>query len=362
MAVGSVKGGQQDGHVLSAGWIFDLVEKILVESGAAAPAANAMADAITEAHLRGVETHGLRRVRPYVARIRSGGVAAQAEPRIEEKGAFISVDGCNGIGHYVGIVAADAVSKSAAKHGISIAAIKNSNHFGFAGYYATRIAAHRQIGIVISNGQVCVGPVGAQRALLSNNPLAIAAPTDRDDRFLELDFATSVTSRANVVEAAKSGDSIPAGWAQDRNGQPTLDPKAALTGSLLSFGGNKGFALLLALEAITGVLAGGAYADLVASKEAMPNSPEGTAHTFLAVDLSHAMPTSDFTSRLSDMFSRLHSLPMADNLAPPRYPGERRWRLRLERLNAGVRVSAAEFDDIVSLAREFGVNNSPIAT
>jgi LDH2 family malate/lactate/ureidoglycolate dehydrogenase len=314
-----------------------------------------MADAIAEAHLRGVETHGLRRVRPYVARIKSGGVVGTAEPKIETHDAFVVADGCNGIGHYVGSVIADAVGESTAKHGISIGVVKNSNHFGFAGYYATRIAARGQIGIVISNGQVSIGPAGTLRAFLSNNPLAIAAPISLPDRYLELDLATSVTSRANIVEAAQRGRSIPEGWAQDQNGKPTQDAQAALAGTLLPFAGARGLALLLALEAISGVLAGGAYADLVASKEATPGSPEGTAHTFIGIDLAHAMPVADYADRLTDMLSRFLALPMAGGSHPLRYPGERRWRLRAERLVNGIELPIAEFNDIASLARENGI-------
>jgi LDH2 family malate/lactate/ureidoglycolate dehydrogenase len=104
-----------------------------------------------------------------------------------------------------------------------------------------------------------------------------------------LDLATSVTSRANVVEAARSGGLLPDGWAQDENGMPTRDPASALAGSLLAFGAEKGCGLLVALEALTGVLSGGAYADQVSSKEASPDAPEGTAHTMIAIDLEKAI-------------------------------------------------------------------------
>ena len=117
------------------------------------------------------------------------------------------VDGRNGIGHHVATETARAVSAAARQFGVAIALVHNSNHFGFAGYYATLIGQWGQISIVTSNGQVCVAPAGATEAMLSNDPLAIAAPTGRDDTFLEMDLATSVTSRANVVEAAKSSAS-----------------------------------------------------------------------------------------------------------------------------------------------------------
>jgi L-2-hydroxycarboxylate dehydrogenase (NAD+) len=205
---------------------------------------------------------------------------------------------------------------------------------------------------------VCVAPEGASKALLSNNPLAIAAPTERNDAFLEMDLATSVTSRANVVESAKSGTPLPAGWAQDSGGNATRDPTAALAGSLLAFGGSKGFALLVALEAITGVLTGGSYADQVSSKESSPNAPEGTAHTMIAIDLEKAIGGKHYERRLDDMFNRLRNLPTGVNATALRYPGERRWQLRRQRLRDGIPLSLSDLNDLLALAGELGVKTT----
>jgi LDH2 family malate/lactate/ureidoglycolate dehydrogenase len=340
----------------SANWLKALVGNILCKAGARAEAAEAMAAAIVEAHLRGVETHGLRRLRPYVGRLRSGGVDGTAKPEIEARQALLMIDGRNAVGHYVAGVAAKAVSDAARQSGVAIGLIRNSNHFGFAGHYATLIAEQGQVGIVTSNGQVCVGPAGAMKALLSNNPLAIAVPTGRSDAFFELDLATSATSRANIVEAARCGGFLPEGWAQDAQGQPTCDPAAALEGSLLAFGGGKGFGLLLALEAITGVLAGGAYADQVSSKEAAPNAPEATAHMMIAIDLGQSIGRDAYTQRLDDMLERLRKLPTAENAEPVRYPGARRWQLRHERLGEGIPLTASDLVDLLALAQELGID------
>lgn len=325
-------------------------------SGANEQAAEAMADALTEAHLRGVETHGLRRLRPYIARMQSGGVEAAADPHIVDAGSMLRVDGRNGIGHHVAKRAAEAVSAAAAKSGIAIALVRNSNHFGFGGYYATQIARAGQIALVTSNGQVFVAPEGRTKALLSNNPFAIAAPMGKPDAFLELDLAMSVTSRANIVQAAKEGKPLAPGTAQDRHGKPTSDAAAALEGTLLALAGDRGFGLLFAIESITGVLAGGeAYADRVSSKEASPNAPEGTAHTLIAIDLESAFGADSYSARLNEMIARLHALPGATDARPVRYPGERRWTLRKQRLRDGVPLTKAERADLAELAKEFAI-------
>jgi len=343
--------------VRPAQWVRATTNDILLAAGARAEAADAMAQAITEAHLRGVETHGLRRLRPYLARIRSGGVDPRAEPLITRHGALLMVDGRNGIGHYVAAETARTVVEAAREHGVALGLVHDSNHFGFAGYYATMIAERGLIGIVISNGQVCVGPEGATKPYLSNNPFAIAAPTGKSDAFLELDLATSVTSRANIVEAARTRDVLPPGLAQDAEGHPTRDAAAALGGSLLAFGGQKGFAFLVALEAITGVLTGGAFADQVSSKEASPNAPERTAHTLIAIDLDKGIGGSSYRHRLDDMLSKLCSISTAEG-AKIRYPGERRWQLRRERLRDGIPLARPDLDALLEAASDFKIKTS----
>ncbi len=353
-------GGAGPRTLRTASWIRHTTAMILGRSGAGAEAADAMADAIVEAHLRGVETHGVRRLRPYVGRIRSSGVDGNAHPLITRHGGILHVDGRNGIGHYVATAAADAVAVAAQQHGVAVALVRNSNHFGFAGHYATMIASKQQVGIVTSNGQVCVGPEGAKRAVLSNNPLAIAAPVDEADAFVELDLATSMTSRANVVALAKTGGVLPPGIAQDREGAPTQDAARALEGSLLAFGGMRGFGLLLAIELITGILSGGAYADLVSSKEAAPDAPERTAHTMIAIDIDKAIGVQSFRERIGDFIARVAGVPVNPQAAPVRYPGQRRWNLRRERMRDGIPLTSGDVRELEELARELRVSLTPI--
>jgi Malate/L-lactate dehydrogenase len=130
----AAKQAARESLVRSAQWVRNLVNSCVQAAGGSPESASAMAEAITEAHLRGVETHGLRRLSPYIARIRSGGVQANARPQISAAKALLHVDGRNGIGHHVASVAARAVSEAAREFSIAIALVKNSNHFGFAGY------------------------------------------------------------------------------------------------------------------------------------------------------------------------------------------------------------------------------------
>lgn len=324
------------------------VDRVLATHGVPSAAAEALADHIVEAHLRGVETHGIRRLKPYLARIRAGGVDAAVDPRFEADGSVIRVDGRNGIGHHVARIAAKNVCAAARRHGSAVALVRNSNHFGFAGYYATQIAAEGMVGLVTSNGQVVLGPDGARKAIFSNDPVAVGASID-DGAFFELDMATSVTSRARIGMAAERGETIAEGLALDENGRPTRDAKAAMKGVLLPFGGAKGFAFVTAIELLTGILGGGRYADQVASKEADASAPEGTCHFLMAIDLEKAIGRDAFVERLRDLIARMRNLPMRDGMEPPRYPGQRRWEMRRNRQQNGVPLSRKDASSLAEL-------------
>jgi len=335
------------------------VVRALAEAAGAAPGvAENFAEALWEAHLRGVETHGIRRLKPYLNRMRRGSVDAAADPVIVENGVVLMVDGRNGVGHHVAAVAADAASAMAKMKGVGLAVIRNSNHFGFAGHYAVRIARTGQVGMVLSNGQVCVAPMGGKRPVFSNNPIALAAPAG-NGRFFELDMATSVTSRANIVRAAETGTSISAATALDAEGRETRNPREALAGSLLPFGGDKGFALLYALEVLTGVLPGGAFADQVSSKERYPDLPEGLSQFLLAIDPAHAGGSEIFETRMQELIRAVQSVPVQDGCRPPRFPGERRWELRCRRLKEGIPLSGADDRELSELARVYGIDPVP---
>ncbi|MDZ7748748.1 MAG: Ldh family oxidoreductase [Halofilum sp. (in: g-proteobacteria)] len=317
-------------------------------------AAEAMADALVEAHLRGSRPTGCGASGPTC-----GACAPAAWPRARSRGSRATPVCC------ASTVATRSVTtppraprmrstRAAAEHGVAVALVRHSNHFGFAGYYATRIAQAGCAALVSSNGQVMVGPEGAQRPLFSNDPLAIACPL-ADGTCLEFDMAFSVTSRAKVVQAGERGDPVPEGVALDASGNPTTDAAAAAAGILLPFGGTRGFAFLAALEMLTGVLGGGAYADGVASKEAGDDTPEDASHFLLAIDLERAGGREAFVERMADLVARIHALPLRAGDTPLRYPGERRWQLRARRLAEGIPLSSREAADLEQLCGELGV-------
>lgn len=340
--------------VILSGALVKAVSAVLEAAGAAPEAAEDTARHLASAEERGVSTHGIRRLPALVTRLRAGGINGSASPLLQRHGALVSVDGLAGLGHHVARLATDSVIKTARETGVAVALVRNSSHFGYAGFYATLMARAGMVGIAVSNGQVLVGPPGACQAIFSNNPLALAAPIGSDGLF-EFDMATSVTSRAHIAMAAETGAAIAPGIALDGHGRPTVDAADALAGILLPLGGEKGFGLIAALEVLTGVLPGGAYADQVVSKEAEPDHPEGTSHFLMAISPAVCGSEETFRERMSDLEQRVVNLPMAPGTAPARLPGSRRVALAKEAARAGLPLSKAALEVLKKLTSEAGV-------
>lgn len=335
--------------------LVQTVSGVLSAAGASPEAARDAARHCASAEDRGISTHGIRRLPAMVKRLRAGGINGAASPDIDLNGAVFSVDGLAGLGHHVARVAADAVIEKARETGVAVALVRNSSHFGYAGYYAAQIAAAGMVGLAVSNGQVLVGPPGARRAIFSNNPVALAAPIG-DEGLFEFDMATSVTSRARIAMAAESGASIAPGLALDSEGRATVNAADALAGILLPLGGNKGFGLIAALEVLAGVLPGGAYADQVVSKEAAPDRAEGTSHFLMAISPAACGGEARFRARMADLEERVSSLPMAAGAGSARLPGARRAAVAAERGRSGIPLDEASLAILRTLAGEADVD------
>ena len=332
--------------------LIAFAESIASQAGAHQEAAHDLATAMVDADLRGVHTHGIRRLAPYAQRIRAGSVDGDARPSAQTTDGSIRVNGHNGVGHHVARYACDRLIELSSHHGIAAAAVFNSNHFGSAGYYATYLAQHGMIGIVTSNGTPCVAPIGGVDAFFSNNPFAIAAPLGSG--FVELDLALSSISRARVAQALEAGVSIPSDWAFGPDGRSTTDPATALAGTMQPFGGERGLALLFALELLSGVLSGAAVADEVAPKD-KSDRPEGTGHFMIGIRIDRFGTHEWFEERLAGMVQRMKSARLVEGAEVPRFPGERRHALRAQRLSDGVPLTLPTVESLQKLAQSYGM-------
>ena len=298
-----------------------LAERALAGLGLARADATQVARILVLGDLFGHATHGVMRLESYGERIDAGAISARAQPRIEAAApAIAKVDGNGAIGPLAGMRALEAAMERARELGVGLALVRNGNHFGAIAPYCYHAAAEGFATVIGSNASTTVAPTGGREERLGNNPLGIGVPRPGGDPVI-LDMAMSVAARGKIRAAAKRGEAIPATWATDREGRPTTDPKAALEGFLLPFGGYKGYGLALMVDLIAGVLSGGAY--LTHVKSWMDTAaPGNVGHFFLAIDTRRLGSSEWLAARVEDFAGIVHGTPRADPAEPVRLPGE----------------------------------------
>ncbi|HEY8296725.1 MAG TPA: Ldh family oxidoreductase [Candidatus Baltobacteraceae bacterium] len=256
-----------DYHLSTEQKLKDFVRAALAKVEVAPEQAAVVGDVLVAADLRGIESHGVARLESYyVSRIRGGKLAAKPNYEIvRETETSVLYDAGNGLGHPVGKLAMQNVLEKARKHGAAFGAVRNSNHFGIAGYYAMMALEHDMIGMASTNSVRYGAPTFGKSVMLGTNPLAYAIPTGNEPAFV-LDFATTTVPKGKLEVYKRKGKPLNSGWAIDEHGEMTTDPDEALRGALLPLGGfgtdnggHKGYGLGMLVDILCGVLSGGAF-------------------------------------------------------------------------------------------------------
>ena len=256
----------------------------LTEAGLPPGAAREAAEALLDADLRGLVSHGIAMLPIYLEGLRRGSVSPRTSAEVVgDSGALVILDAGHALGQLTSGQAVGLAVERARRGGIAAVGVRHGHHFGAASTWSIRVAEAGLLGIAMSNSAPLMAAPGGSRAVVGNNPLSIAA---RDDlgRLVVADLASSAGSLAKIRAAQRSGAPIPPGWALDRAGRPTLDPGEALRGTLAPVGGAKGFALALLIEVLTGVLTGGPSGGDVVRFSVELDKPNNCAHLFVAID------------------------------------------------------------------------------
>jgi len=327
-------------------WLQGSVARVFSALGLAPEASAAVAEALVDADMRGIPSHGVMLVPMYAERIRAGSVtiATRAEA-VADFGAIGVLDAA----HALGILTSDqamalAVDK-ARRFGIGAVAVRRAFHFGGAFRYVQSAARAGFIGIAAANTRPLMPAPGGARAVVGNNPLAIGMPRAGGQEIV-LDMALSEAALGKIRLAAQEGRDIPATWATDASGTPTTDPRAAIEGLLLPAAGPKGYGLAFMVDALTGVLSGGAFGAGVRGLYADVSVPNDCAHCFLAIDPA---PFGDgFADRLSELAAQVSGSPTAPGVDRVLLPGQ----LEAERHAAARADGVTVPDSVLAALRE----------
>lgn len=332
--------------------LTDLVGAVLMAMGLPAAAAEATATVLVDAEMRGIAGHGIWRVHQYHRVIAAGRLNVSAQPTLlRDDGPTAVLDAGYGLGYEAALRATTLGVDKAREHGMATIAVRNSGHFGAAGYYALRGAAAGMLTMVLTNTTPWLHPPGGAGRVLGNNPLAVAAPSSSGPPFL-LDLAFSGASVGELRRRSADGRPIPDHWGKDPAGHRTADPAAVLDrGSLEPIGGHKGFGLALVVEILAGVLSG---ADFAPTTRSIGESAEGgCGHLFVVWDIARLMPLDEFGDRLEQLLT--HVAATESSRDGFRRPGLRGHQSAAHSRAHGVTIDAASWAELLTLATRVGV-------
>jgi LDH2 family malate/lactate/ureidoglycolate dehydrogenase len=323
------------------------------------------ADVLVEADLRGIDSHGVARMSRYVTGIQQGMMKPQASPKVvHETPCTATIDGDAGLGQPVSHRAMILAIEKAREHSIGFVAVRNSNHFGIAGYYAMMALADDMIGFCTTNTEVIVVPTFARNAMLGTNPIAIAVPTGKEQPIV-LDMSTSTVTRGKLEVYARLEKPIPTNWATDEKGIATADPARVLQniinrsgggllplgGALEESGGHKGYGLALAVEIFSAVLPGALYSNRVYPKDKNGKPlPSGIGHFFGAMQVDAFRPKDEFKRDMDDLVNRLRNAPKADGAERIYIHGEKEFEEAQKLAKLGVPLNRKVAEDLQAIA------------
>ncbi len=283
------------------------------------------------------------------------------EPKTgRDEGTTALVDGQQGFGHYTGTLAMELAIAKARAHGIGFVACHNSNHYGAAANYSMMALTHDMIGISLTNGPwPAVVPTFGREAMLSTNPISLAAPAGTEYPFV-LDMATSTVAIGKLSVAARWAKPIPAGWAFDADGQPTTDAAVAYQTRLLTplggsreQGGHKGYGLAVMVDILCGVLAGASWAAL-SRRGAEPPSRSDVGHFFGAIDVARFRPLDAFKADMDDLLRSLKESPRAEGQDRIYVAGEPEWECEAARRRHGIPLAPGLVAQLREVAAQDG--------
>ncbi|HMK54985.1 MAG TPA: L-sulfolactate dehydrogenase [Methanobacteriaceae archaeon] len=284
-----------------------LIIEILTKLKVPKENATIVADVTVDADLKGFSSHGIGRFPQYIKGLKVGTINPQAEITVEkESPATALLNGNHGFGHVVTYKGMEMAIEKAKETGIGLIGIHDSNHFGVAGYYSDMAMMQDLIGLVIANTEPAVAPIGGKEPILGTNPLAIGIPSN--GHYVSVDMATSASARGKLLEAKRRGEEIPENVALDADGNPTIDPCAALKGSILPFGAHKGYALAFMIEIMAGPLVGAAYGKSVTGT-ANPEVNCTKGDLLAAIDPSKFVDLDQFKEEVDDFIAEVKSTP-----------------------------------------------------
>ena len=317
----------------------NLVAQLASRVGVPAEDAALFAEALVDADLHGVPTHGVSRLNIYLKRIEKGLIDPKAKLAVDRRaGSVLVADAANGLGQVQARKALELLIPMARESGVAVATIRNSQHFGALSWYSNYAASRQMVLLAMTNCEPAMSPEGGYEAFFGTNPIAASFPTGKGFP-VKIDLSTSIVARGNIIAAQKKNAPIPEGWALDPDGNPTTDASQALLGTVLTMAGHKGYALALMVELFSGVLCGSAIGPDVGSMYKNMDRKQDVGHFFCLFDVRAFLDYEEYVRRIDETIDRIKASKRRPGVEEILVPGERSARKAAVNDAQGVPVS-----------------------
>lgn len=343
-------------------------EDVFQKIGCPPAQAQQAAEVLLSADLRGVDSHGVARLIGYLRLWDSGRVNATPKVQVvHETPSTAVIDGDGGLGLVVGPIAMQKAIEKAQTAGTGWVAVRNSNHYGIAGYHAMQALAHRMIGLSMTNASPLVSPTFSTERLLGTNPIAVAVPAKDQPPFVA-DFSTTTAANGKLEILQRKEEPAPKGWIQTSQGAESLNPhELSNGGALLPLGGDaergshKGYCLGSVVDILTGVLSGANYGPWVPPFVSfLPLAADpvglGLGHFFGAMRVDAFRPAEEFMENMDKWIARFREADTVEGQEKVLIPGDPERETEEKRIKEGIPLLSPVVKDLQEIARRFGLN------
>jgi LDH2 family malate/lactate/ureidoglycolate dehydrogenase len=336
--------------------LLDFCTDVYANAGMPESDARLVADTLVQADLWGHQSHGVLRLGWYWERVLNKVMNPVTKPEfVVDAGAMALIDGHDGVGHVLTVLATKEAVKRAKAHGIGAVGVRNSNHFGTCMYYTMMGAREGCVMLLTTNGGPAMAPWGGMKKIIGTNPWSVAAPVGARAPFV-VDMANTGVARGKIYLARNKRLPIPLGWAINSKGEPTTDPQEAIDGIILPMAEHKGYAIAAMVDVLSGVLTGGSFLSAV-------HSPYKTAeksncgHLMIAIDIEKFQPLAQFNAAMEKFADEIKAVPKAKGFDEVFYPGEIEFNNNLKNRRDGIQLPDDTLADLKRIAKETGLKS-----
>ena len=351
--------------------LVGFMEEALIAMGISDQDAKIIADVVITSDLWGIRSHGIAHLKMYHERIKSGlQLPVTRWTVVKETSTTAVVDGGNGMGMVVGYHAMRLAIQKAREFGLGAVAVRNSSHYGVAGYYPMMAVKEGMVGLSFTNAHPSIAPTFGVKPMLGTNPIAVGAPTDEPFPFL-FDAATSIVPRGKIEVAARANVPIPQGWAIDQNGNAATESSTMIkkmnagatallplggVGEL--FGGHKGYGLATLVEIFSAAFQDGAYLSGLHDTDAH-GKPQflRIGHFFMAIDVEHFIPLPAFKLITGNIMRELRESQRVPGQPRIFTAGEKEYYKTQQVIAEGVEITPGVQKAIHTLQQELNLTN-----